>query len=86
MTVEDVRVNRERLWESHMEMARIGATPKGGVAWIDAGRSTSTSWDGCDASASGAISWSMPRDGTAGVPCDRTSGHLRRWWPGAARS
>lgn len=32
MTVEDVRVNRERLWESHMEMAKIGATPKGGVA------------------------------------------------------
>lgn len=32
MVLEDVRVNSERLWESHMEMARIGATPKGGVA------------------------------------------------------
>lgn len=26
-----LRVNGDRLWESHMELARIGATPKGGV-------------------------------------------------------
>lgn len=32
MVLEDVRANSERLWESHMEMAKIGATPKGGVA------------------------------------------------------
>ena len=25
------RINGERLWESLMELARIGATPKGGV-------------------------------------------------------
>ncbi len=29
-TVRDLRVNGERLWDSLMEMARIGATPKGG--------------------------------------------------------
>lgn len=27
----EVRVNEERLWDAHMEMARIGATPGGGV-------------------------------------------------------
>jgi len=25
------QINRDRLWDSHMEMAKIGATPKGGV-------------------------------------------------------
>ena len=29
--MENLRINGERLWESLMEMARIGATPKGGV-------------------------------------------------------
>jgi len=32
MTLDDVRINGDRLWQSHMEMAKIGATPKGGVA------------------------------------------------------
>ncbi|MEK7362023.1 MAG: Zn-dependent hydrolase, partial [Pseudomonadota bacterium] len=27
----DIRINAERLWGSLMEMAKIGATPKGGV-------------------------------------------------------
>ena len=27
----ELRINAERLWNSLMEMARIGATPKGGV-------------------------------------------------------
>src|SRR5688500_17170375 len=30
-TVAPLRVNGQRLWDSLMEMARIGATPKGGV-------------------------------------------------------
>ncbi len=27
----DLRINAERMWGSLMEMAKIGATPKGGV-------------------------------------------------------
>lgn len=27
----DIRINAERLWDSLMQMAKIGATPKGGV-------------------------------------------------------
>ena len=30
-TVENLRINGERLWDSLMELAKIGATPKGGV-------------------------------------------------------
>ena len=30
-TLDNLRVNGERLWESLMELAKIGATPKGGV-------------------------------------------------------
>ena len=29
--IEDLRINGERLWDSLMQLARIGATPKGGV-------------------------------------------------------
>ena len=29
--IENVRINGERLWASLMELAKIGATPKGGV-------------------------------------------------------
>ena len=29
--IRQLRVNGERLWDSLMELARIGATPKGGV-------------------------------------------------------
>jgi hypothetical protein len=29
--MEAFRINGERLWQSLMEMARIGATPRGGV-------------------------------------------------------
>mgnify|MGYP006350277617 CR=1 FL=1 len=29
--VDDLRINGERLWASLMELAQIGATPKGGV-------------------------------------------------------
>ena len=29
--MQQLRVNGERLWQSLMELARIGATPKGGV-------------------------------------------------------
>jgi len=29
--IEDIRINGERLWDSLMQLARIGATPKGGV-------------------------------------------------------
>ena len=29
--MNDARVNRDRLWDAHMELARIGATPGGGV-------------------------------------------------------
>jgi beta-ureidopropionase / N-carbamoyl-L-amino-acid hydrolase len=32
MTLDGVRVNRDRLWQDLMDMAKIGATPKGGVA------------------------------------------------------
>lgn len=32
MALDDVRIDSDRLWQSHMEMAKIGATPKGGVA------------------------------------------------------
>ena len=28
--IEDLRINGERLWDSLMQLARIGATPKGG--------------------------------------------------------
>ena len=28
----DLRINGERLWQSLMSLAQIGATPKGGVA------------------------------------------------------
>ena len=31
---DDIRVNQDRLWQSHMEMAKIGATPGGGVGRI----------------------------------------------------
>lgn len=30
--IQNIRVNRDRLWDSLMEMAKIGATPKGGCA------------------------------------------------------
>lgn len=30
--MQNIRVNRDRLWDSLMEMAKIGATPKGGCA------------------------------------------------------
>ena len=29
--IDRLRVNGERLWDSLMELAKIGATPKGGV-------------------------------------------------------
>jgi len=29
--VQNLKVNADRLWDSLMEMAKIGATPKGGV-------------------------------------------------------
>src|SRR5437667_5989805 len=29
--VDNLRINGQRLWDSLMEMAKIGATPKGGV-------------------------------------------------------
>ena len=29
--IDDLRINGERLWDSLMELAQIGATPKGGV-------------------------------------------------------
>ena len=29
--IENVRINGDRLWASLMELAKIGATPKGGV-------------------------------------------------------
>ena len=29
--IADIRINAERLWSSLMQMAKIGATPKGGV-------------------------------------------------------
>ena len=29
--IDELRVNGERLWASLMELAQIGATPKGGV-------------------------------------------------------
>ncbi|RQO81301.1 Zn-dependent hydrolase, partial [Acidovorax sp. FJL06] len=29
--IENLRINGERLWSSLMELAQIGATPKGGV-------------------------------------------------------
>jgi len=32
--MENLRINGDRLWESLMEMARIGATPKGGVCRV----------------------------------------------------
>ena len=31
INIGDIRVNGERLWASLMELAKIGATPKGGV-------------------------------------------------------
>ena len=34
MTLDGVRIDTERLWQSHMEMAKIGATPNGGVGRI----------------------------------------------------
>ncbi|NBQ89759.1 MAG: hypothetical protein EBU07_20295, partial [Betaproteobacteria bacterium] len=30
--LQSLRINGERLWDSLMTLARIGATPKGGVA------------------------------------------------------
>ena len=30
--MSSISINAERLWESLMELAQIGATPKGGVA------------------------------------------------------
>ena len=30
-TIDTLRVNGERLWDSLMTLAKIGATPKGGV-------------------------------------------------------
>ena len=30
-TVDKLRINGQRLWDSLMELAQIGATPKGGV-------------------------------------------------------
>jgi hypothetical protein len=32
--MEAFRINGERLWQSLMEMARIGATPRGGVCRV----------------------------------------------------
>jgi len=32
MTLDNLRIDTDRLWQSHMEMAKFGATPKGGVA------------------------------------------------------
>lgn len=32
MALDDLRIDKDRLWQSHMEMAKFGATPKGGVA------------------------------------------------------
>ena len=32
MTLDNLRIDSQRLWQSHMEMAQFGATPKGGVA------------------------------------------------------
>ena len=34
MRLEEVRIDQDRLWRDLMEMAKIGATPKGGVARI----------------------------------------------------
>ena len=31
MSLDSVRVDRDRLWQAHMDMAKIGATPNGGV-------------------------------------------------------
>ena len=31
LAIDDLRINGERLWASLMELAQIGATPKGGV-------------------------------------------------------
>jgi len=53
----DLRVNRDRLWTSLMELARIGATPKGGVCRLalseldGAGRDLFIEWartEGCE--------------------------------------
>jgi beta-ureidopropionase / N-carbamoyl-L-amino-acid hydrolase len=34
MRLDEVRINQDRLWQDLMDMAKIGATPKGGVARI----------------------------------------------------
>ncbi|MFN3493334.1 MAG: Zn-dependent hydrolase, partial [Hydrogenophaga sp.] len=34
LATENLRINGERLWHSLMELAQIGATPKGGVCRI----------------------------------------------------
>ena len=55
--MQGIRISRERLWDSHMEMAKIGALPRGGSCRLaldeddKKGRDLFVSWcrqAGCD--------------------------------------